>query len=421
MAADFYPIAVIGGGASGMAAAIEGAGILGPGRVLLLERGARAGRKLLATGNGRCNLSNRFAEPSRYHGADPQFVKPAFARFSVEENLRFFEKMGLMSVEEEAGKLYPMPLQAAAVLDVLRLELDRRGVTLLTGTEVTGIRTGKGGFVLSCRTEEGETFFRAGKVIVACGGEASAGLGGCDSGYQLLQSLGHTITRRLPAIVQLKADVKAVKGLSGSKFDAVLTLLDRGKPVQIERGELLFTDYGVSGPPVMQLSGAAVRILEGKRTATLLVDFLPEMTEEQLSPLLFQRRKLLKSRRLEDFMTGFVPKRLGQAILKLAGAAPLSREAGSLSEEEIRGCAGLLKALPLLLTASNGMKNAQVTQGGAVTAEFDPRSMESKRVPGVYATGEVLDIDGDCGGFNLQWAWSSGRLAGESAAGGQRR
>ena len=421
MAAELYPVIVVGGGASGMAAAITAAGILGPGKVLLLERGARAGRKLLAAGNGRCNLSNRFADVSRYHGADPGFVGPAFQRFPVEENLKFFERLGLLAVEEEEGKLYPMSLQAAAVLDVLRLALEEGGVNLLTGIDVLSVRPGKEGFSLLCKTEEGERLFRARKVVIACGGEASPGLGGCKGGYALLGSLGHRITPRLPAIVQLKADVKGVKGLSGSKFDARVTLLSGKRPVRTERGELLFTDYGVSGPPIMQLSGSAVRLMDKGKPAALSADFLPDWEEEAVREQLFRRKKLLRGRKLEDFMTGFVPKRLGQMALKAAGAAPLSREAGSLTHEEIGRTAALLKGFPLTLTGDNGMKNAQVTQGGAVTAEFHAGSMESKLVSGLYACGEVLDIDGDCGGFNLQWAWSSGRLAGESAAAGLRR
>lgn len=416
MGTEIYPVAVIGGGASGMAAAIEAAGILGPGKVLLLERGARAGRKLLATGNGRCNLTNRFADVSRYHGADPGFAGLALKRFPVEANLQFFERLGLLAVEEEEGKFYPMPLQAAAVLDVLRLALDEGGVNLLTGIDVQAVRPGKGGFSIICGADGGEPVFRARKVIIACGGEASPGLGGWSGGYSLLAGFGHRITPRLPAIVQLKADVKGVKGLSGSKFDARVTLLSGRKPVRAERGELLFTDYGVSGPPIMQLSGGAVQLMDEGKPASLSVDFLPDWDEEQLRSQLFRRKKLLRGRKLEDFMTGFVPKRLGQMVLKAAGAAPLSREAGTLDSGEIAASASLLKGFPLRLTGDNGMKNAQVTQGGAATAGFNPGSMESRLVEGLYACGEVLDIDGDCGGFNLQWAWSSGRLAGISAA-----
>ena len=419
MSETVYPVAVIGGGASGMAAAIEAAGILGPGRVLLLERGQRAGRKLLATGNGRCNLSNRDLRAARYHGHDPGFVLPALERFPLEDTLAFFARMGLLTVEEEGGKLFPMPLQAAAVLDVLRLELDRRGVLLRTDTDAAALRPGKGGFSIVCRTPDGETVFRARKVVAACGGEASPGLGGCSCGYALLSALGHRVCPTLPAIVQLKADVSGVKGLSGSKFDAAVTLFAGGTkpcPIREERGELLFTDYGVSGPPVMQLSGHAARALEAGQAPFLSVDFLPDWDAGELRAVLFQRKKALSGRRLEDFMTGFLPKRLGQLALKMSGAAPLSRAGGTLTPEELGACARLLKDFRLRVTGTGGMKNAQVTQGGVLTGGFDPATLQSRKVPGLYACGELLDIDGDCGGFNLQWAWSSGRLAGRSAA-----
>ncbi len=410
------PLIIVGGGASGMAAAITSAAVLPPGSVTLLERGARVGRKLLATGNGRCNLTNRFAGEDRYHGGDPSFVRAAFQRYPVKSNLDFFYKMGLMAVEEEDGKMYPRSLQAAAVLDILRLEMERLGVDVRTETEVRGVRQKGSGFALDVFTGQEQQVLLARKVILACGGEASAGLGGSDWGYRLLKQLGHSVTERLPGIVQLRTDVSATKGLSGSKFDACLTLSDGTRPVRREKGELLFTDYGVSGPPVLQLSAAAARLLQAGKRARLLIDFASDLLEERIAVVLAGRKKARRDKRLEDFMTGFVPKRLGQCLLKTAGVQPLSRPASSLTEKELADTAGLMKGFPLPVTGTNGMKNAQVTLGGAVTSGFDPAAMESRRVPGIYVTGELYDIDGDCGGFNLQWAWSSGRLAGASAA-----
>lgn len=412
------PVLIVGGGASGMAAAITAASHLPQGSVTVLERGARVGRKLLATGNGRCNLTNRLAAEDRYHGKDPAFVRSAFRRFPVKSNLDFFYKMGLMTVEEEDGKMYPRSLQAAAVLDILRLEMERLGVQVQTDVEVRGIKKTGNGFLLDgtdLKTGEVKRW-SARKVILACGGEASGGLGGSDLGYRLLKSLGHPVTARLPGIVQLKTDVTATKGLSGSKFDAALTLTEGRRIIRQEQGELLFTDYGVSGPPVMQLSASAARLLDSGRKAQLFIDFAPDLAQERITGMLTGRRKARPDKRLEDFMTGFVPKRLGQCLLKTAGVQPLSRPASSLSDAECGEVARLMKAFPLAVTGTNGMKNAQVTIGGAETAFFDPETMESRLVPGLFVTGELYDIDGDCGGFNLQWAWSSGRLAAEAAA-----
>ena len=412
-----YSLAIIGGGASGMMAAVTAAGA-GCGSVLLLERGGRIGRKLLATGNGRCNISNRNAGRTGYYGAAPGFVRPAMERFTVEKTLRLFEEMGLPVVEEENGKLYPYSLQAAAVLDVLRLELERLGVEIYTDSEVQAIRRMKdGSFRMQVQSGEEKTEYAAKRVIVACGGEASAGLGGCNGGYRLLEGLGHRITPRLPGIVQLKGDMNGLKGLSGSKFEASLTLKDGQKVCRREDGELLFTDYGVSGPPVMQLSATASRLLDKGRKPVLEIDFLPQIAENALIGMLHRRAKDRPDKRLEDYFTGFIPKRLGQCVLKLSGAAPLSRLSGSLERQEIETVARLLKCFPVRITGTNGMKNAQVTIGGADTSQFNPETMESKLVKGLYATGELYDIDGDCGGYNLQWAWSSGQLAAVEAVG----
>lgn len=413
-----YALAIIGGGASGMMAAVTAAARKECGSVLLLERGGRIGRKLLATGNGRCNISNRNAERIGYHGSAPGFVRPAMERFTVEKTLRLFEEMGLPVIEEENGKLYPYSLQAAAVLDVLRLELERLGVEIHTDSEVQSIRRIKdGSFRLNVQSGEDRNEYAAKRVIVACGGEASAGLGGCNGGYRLLEGLGHRITPRLPGIVQLKGDMNGLKGLSGSKFEASLTLKDGQKVCRREDGELLFTDYGVSGPPVMQLSATASRLLDRGRNPVLEVDFLPQIAENALIGMLHRRAKNRPDKRLEDYFTGFIPKRLGQCILKLSGAAPLSRLSGSLESGEIETAARLLKCFPVRITGTNGMKNAQVTIGGADTSQFDPQTMESKLVKGLYVTGELYDIDGDCGGYNLQWAWSSGQLAAVEAVG----
>jgi hypothetical protein len=229
------------------------------------------------------------------------------------------------------------------------------------------------------------------------------------------------VTARSPGIVQLKTDTLATKGLSGSKFDAVLTLTDGKKAVRQESGELLFTDYGVSGPPVMQLSATAERLLQSGKKPQLLINFTPDLDGERIVGMLAGRRKARPDKRLEDFFTGFLPKRLGQCLLKTAGVQPLSRPASSLTDAECRAVAERMIRFPLAVTGTNGMKNAQVTLGGAVTDFFDPATMESKKAPGLYVTGELLDIDGDCGGFNLQWAWSSGRCAGKAAAAGLRR
>lgn len=405
-------LAIVGGGASGLCAAICAAMGGKFRQVTLLERGNRVGRKLLATGNGRCNLTNRFFAEQNYHGLLPEFTRPAFSRFGLEEILAFFEELGLLFHEEENGKLYPRSLQAASVLDALRLECDRLGVQTCCDTEVTRIRPGKSGFNL---TLNGTDAFSAQRVLIAAGGAASPKLGGTDSGYRLLEGLGHHITPCLPSIVQLKTETAAIKPLTGIKFEGIASLYDGECLLRTESGEVLFTDYGLSGPPILQLSCSATHLV-GKKGANpaIVLDLFPEYSEKELSKLLYQRKYARPDTLLENFLLGLLHKRLGQTALKAAGIVPLSRTADSLSRQELAALTKLLKGWRLAVTGTMGLANAQVTAGGADVREFFPDTLESRLVPGVFACGEVLDIDGDCGGFNLQWAWSSAMLAAES-------
>lgn len=408
MMKENYDIAVIGGGAAGLVAGITAA--RKGARVLITEKEPRVGRKLLATGNGRCNFTNRYTAVEHYHGADPDFTAYANTRFSPADNEAFFRSLGVMAVEEEEGKVYPLSLQAAAVLDMLRLETERRSIDLRVSTEIKELLPRKKGFLLK---SEGASFF-AEKVIVACGGMASPELGGCGLGYRLLESCGHRRTALAPALVKIKTDNRLTNGLKGIKVEGVLTLRKRGKVVGRERGEILFTDFGISGPPVLQLSRCLC--FEHPEDFVAELDLLPQWEEKGLLALLRERRELLGDSTLEYYLTGLVQKKVGQLLLKEALASKLSRLGGDLTEEELKRIAGILKHFTLEVKGVLGWKQAQVTAGGVVTADFDPETMESRIVPGLYAVGEVLDIDGDCGGFNLQWAWAGGRLAGECAA-----
>lgn len=407
-------LAIVGGGAAGLCAAVCAGRSGAFGRVLLLERGPRVGRKLLATGNGRCNLTNRFFSAENYRcrdGQAPDFVKTAFQAFGLSETLEFFESLGIVLTEEDGGKIYPRSFQAASVLDALRFEAERLGVEILCGQEVTGIRPTAEGFLLF--TENGR--HRASRVLLAAGGAASPKLGGTDSGCRLLESLGHGVTQLIPSIVQLKTETETIRALTGIKANG-RTILTDGKDSFAEEGEILFTEYGVSGPPVMQLSCQAGRMLARGRRPALFLDLAAEYGEKELLQLLEQRAAARTWVLLENFLVGMFHKRVGQAAMKAAGITPLSREAGSLSGGELRMLAAQLKSWKLPVTGTMGLANAQVTAGGAELSEFDSETMESRLVPGLFACGEVLDIDGDCGGFNLQWAWSSAMLAARSMA-----
>lgn len=393
-------IGIIGAGASGMAAALAAAENTDV-EVLVLERQSRVGRKLLATGNGRCNLTNLHALEGGYHGESPDFSRAALTRFSPEETLAWFRSLGLYTVAEPSGRVYPYSDQANSVVDVLRLAMDKPNITLVTGFTVEKIRREPEGFTLSSR----EDSYFCHKVIVACGGLAGSKLGGTMSGYQLLGKLGHRSTRLRPALVQIKCGWGGVVGLKGVRANCHAEILRDDRVFAQSTGELQFTEMGLSGPVIFEISRD---VCFGKGDWRARLDFLPEMSQEELEEMLLERQR--RNFPMEELLTGILHNRLGRVLTKAAGIG--GRQAGDLTREEIAQVCRTVKDFDIPLTEPLGMDSAQVTAGGALTENFDPRTMESRLVPGLYACGEVLDVDGDCGGYNLQWAWSSGRTAG---------
>ena len=393
-------IAVIGGGASGLTAAIAAAEA--GASVTIYESGSRCGRKILATGNGRCNMTNINAELGNYHGRNPAFIKGVMKRFWVSETLSFFEELGIVAKTEEKGKVYPYSDQASAVLDVLRLRCEADGVNIITDFEVSDIKRRKDGFEI--KSYKGGKAY-ADRVVIATGGKAAPNLGSKGAGYELLKAFGHSITELSPSLVQMRTEGDTAGKLKGIKFTGAVRMGE-----YIEEGEILFTDYGISGPPVFSLSSRY-----DKHKAVEL-DLMSDYTEDEVLNLLYMRIGRNPDIPLESFFVGMLNKRIGQVLLKDLGIAPLSRKACTLSEKEIQSCVRAVKHWRFGIAGTQSWNNAQVTKGGAATEEFNPSTLESKLVKGVYAAGEVLDIDGDCGGYNLQWAWSSGIIAGRSAA-----
>ena len=396
-------IGIIGGGASGMAAALAAAENPNV-QVLLLERQARLGKKLLATGNGRCNLTNLHAKDRGYHGNDAAFAQYAISEFDPLETLNWFKKLGLFTVAEDSGRVYPYSDQANSVVDSLRFALEKPNITVLTGCEVTKIRRSGSGFIL----ETAEESISCDKVIVACGGLAGTKLGGSMAGYKLLSKLGHHSTRLRPALVQLKSSWGGVVGLKGVRANCRAEILHDGELFAASHGELQFTEYGISGPVIFEISRD---VCQGKGLWLCRLDFLPDMEEQELLAELQRRRET--NLPAEELLTGILHNRLGRVLTKAAGIGNCLIK--QLEDVELLAVCRSVKAFELELTEPLGMDSAQVTAGGIVTEEFDGFTMESRLIPGLYACGEILDIDGDCGGYNLQWAWSSGRLAGLSA------
>ncbi len=379
-----YDVIVIGGGAAGLAAAVSLARM--GRRVAVLEAQARVGRKLLATGNGRCNLTNIHARAEDYFG-DRALARAALEAFPPESVLAFFASLGVPARVDAQGRAYPASNQASSVLDALRLSLAEAG-----GEEVVGFRVARLSGEMAATAQDGRVA-RGRCALLATGGLAAPDLGAADAPF--VRALGHRFTRRFPALSPLETE--PVSALRGLRAQCALTLGDR-----TERGELLFTEYGVSGIAAMQLARFA------RPGMALEVDFFPEGRVDVAS-----RARMLPARRVEDFLAGVVPKRVGQALAKSAGV-PLSRPAGELSLAEAAALEAALHAWTLPLRGVRGFAQAQVTAGGLEASEFDARTLASRRAPGLYAAGEVLDVDGPCGGYNLQWAWASGLLAARS-------
>ncbi|MCD8016859.1 MAG: aminoacetone oxidase family FAD-binding enzyme [Oscillospiraceae bacterium] len=394
-------ILIIGGGASGMTAALMAARKK-DNRVTLLERQARVGRKLLSTGNGRCNLTNTGAAPERYHGGGAAFTAPALAAFGPERALEFFRSLGLMTVEEYGGRVFPLSNQAASVVDVLRFALEKGNITVAAGERAERVKRVGGSFEV--KTDKGAR--RADKLIVACGGCAGAKLGGVTDGYEILRLLGHRIIAPRTAMGPLVTDPTYPRALKGIRADAAVRLLTGGAVRAEGEGDLLFADYGVSGTAVFDLARYVPQ-----SGGELSIDFFRSCTLAEVTDYLAARRVTRPTAPANALFIGALQTRLGQMLCRSAGISG-SRTAGELSPAELEHLAGRAKDFRLAVISAAGFDAAQVTAGGADTAQFDPKTLQSRLVPGLYACGEVLDIDGDCGGYNLQWAWASGTLAG---------
>jgi predicted Rossmann fold flavoprotein len=405
-------VIVVGGGASGMLAAIAAA--RKGAAVTILERNPRIGKKLLATGNGRCNFTNVNAEATCYNGVNPRFVFGALKRFGVEETIAFFEQLGIAHKIEEQGKVFPMSDQASSVLDVLMYEMKELGVEVRCDAYVQKINPRNRSLLLALAN--GETM-EGDKVILATGGKAMPSSGSDGNGYKLAEELGHTVTTVFPGLVQLMLEGDFFARIQGVKLVGTAELWDKGKIMAEDRGDILFANYGVSGPPILQLSRTAGEILQQQRTPILKIRVLDNFTNEELTELLQTRFRNNPEKTIEFSLVGLINKRLIRVLLKEAGISDLRVPVRSLGARECGSIATVLTDWRFKVRGTKGWQSAQVTAGGVSTAEIDPQTLESKIVPGLYFTGEILDIDGQCGGYNLQWAWASGYTAGEHAAG----
>lgn len=403
-------VAVIGGGASGMMAAITAA--RNGARVTVFEPKERLGKKLLATGNGKCNFTNLCQAPDCYRGTHPEFAGTALQLFSVDRTLAFFEEIGILA-KLKNGYAYPNSEQAVSVADALSMELRACGVHLQREAVQEIACRKNGGFLVV--TEQEKTEFS--RVILACGSRAGLPEQAEFHGYDLVYSLGHHTTRLLPALVQLRSKEKWLKTVAGVRTEAEVTLLSGACPVKRETGELLFTEYGLSGIPVLQLSRFAGELLAEQKEVVCLIDFFPTRTVNDLQKLLSDRRNNCRKRTAEELLVGLLNHKLNYILLKECGLEPTApAETVWGKVQAIQQMAARMKGLSCRITGTNSFSQAQVTAGGIRTEELHEDTMESRLHRGLYFAGEMIDIDGTCGGYNLQWAWSSGYVAGLHAA-----
>ncbi|SHE98001.1 hypothetical protein SAMN02745784_02412 [Tissierella praeacuta DSM 18095] len=402
-------IIIIGGGAAGMMAALSVK--RNGGDALILEKNDRVGKKLLATGNGRCNYTNKNLNINNYHGNNPKFAYSALSEFDVERTIEFFESLGITPAVEDNGKVFPLSFQASSMLDVLRYEIETQGIELITEAQVFEIKK-KNQFTVTLKDKR---IFEGDRVIIATGGMALPSSGSDGNGYNLCKKLGHTITEIFPGLVQLKLESKFLRALDGVKFLGVAGIYIDNKLILEDSGDILFTSYGISGPPVLQLSRTALDYMNKEKNVELRVSIIHTKTQEELLEYLVNRFKLMPNKTIEIALIGLINKKLIIPLLKETNIDK-NKNAASLSKDEMRKLSEILTSWSFKVIGSQSWGNAQVTAGGVNTAEVDNKTMESKIVKGLYIVGELLDIDGDCGGFNLQWAWSSGYIAGLNAA-----
>ncbi len=402
-------VGIIGGGAAGLVAAIRAA--RDGHDVTILEHMERVGKKILSTGNGKCNLTNVDQGAEHYHGTHPDFAVRVLNQCGYQTTLHFFTELGIYTRNRNGG-LYPYSEQASAVLDVLRIAIAELGVKVICGINVEQIEHRDQFQVWTAKTGTAakKECYRFDRLILATGGMAAKSTGSDGSGYRLAASLGHRIIKPLPALVQLKSPQDYFKSIAGIRCEAGLHLYMDDTYVCSEQGELQLTNYGISGIPVFQLSGRVARALYEKKSVRIQIDFMPDMpTVEALTEYLARRAVTAPHKLLQEWMIGLFHKNLCALFLKQCHLKGICR-AAELTSQEIAALARCIKQFDVPISDTNSFEQAQTCSGGVDTAELKD-TLESRLVPGLFFAGEIMDINGDCGGYNLQWAWSTGMLS----------
>ncbi|WP_345971013.1 MULTISPECIES: NAD(P)/FAD-dependent oxidoreductase [Sulfurimonas] len=402
-------IAIIGGGAAGLMAAITAAEA--GAEVTVYEQNGEPGKKILASGNGRCNIINRATGIEDYEGEAPAFAATALEAMNFTAFERFCKRIGLLLEVKEDGKCYPMSQEARSVQSALIRAAQHRGVRFENNATVTRIEKEGNMFTLSVREETR----RYERLIIATGSPAAPQLGGNESGMTMAEHFGHRIVPPFPSLVGLHLEASGLEKMAGTKTTARVTLFVDNQPLQEEEGDLLFTRYGVSGFAVLDLSHAVSRALRDFEYVTLKVDLLPRFTAQSLAAQLEQMAKLIPDDTLADLLGGLLPRKLIRPLL-LAQKLSAEQRCGELNAKTAKKIAYIIKQWPFTVSGTHGYQHAEVAGGGVATEEIDPGTMASRKAEGLYFAGEVIDITGHRGGFNFHFAWGSGYLAGLHAA-----
>lgn len=400
-------VIVIGGGAAGLTAAISAARLSA--NVTIIEHTEHIGKKILATGNGRCNLTNLNQKAEYYYCEQKEYPWKVLKSFNAEQTLQFFQELGIYT-KNKNGYIYPYSEQASSVLEVLQIECSRLNVKIALKTKVEEVRQKNKQFQIL--TNQG--MFLADSLIIATGSKASPKTGSDGSGYVIAKKMGHKILEPLPTLVALKSQGNFWKTMAGVRCDARLSLYIKNCFVRSERGELQITDYGISGIPTFQISHDAVKALNRKCSVLVSIDFMPECKDEIFPQFFSQRIRSSKTKTVEELFLGLLHNKLASVLIKQS-KVPFDLPCHKLSKEQITRLITVMKNFEIPIVGSNSYEQAQACLGGVDTKELT-EALESKRVKNLYFAGEVVDVDGICGGYNLQWAWSSGYVAGFHAA-----
>lgn len=396
---------IIGGGACGLVAAIEAAkrGL----KVTVYEKNTKVGRKILATGNGRCNITNQSIKAANYHSQSPSFVNTCLSRFGSSKCIEYFGELGLEMTQGEKGRMYPMNQQSSTVVDILLIECKRLGVEFVLSSEVTKIAKSNDKFIIETADKKATFDF----CLCATGSLAMPTLGGSDSGYNFATLFGHKLIPVAASLVQLVCHEKELKDLSGVKVVGNIDIYTDGQKRKSAFGDILFTNYGISGSAVLDVSRVASVSLQTNQKVFVVLDLLPNFTKEGLEKLLQKRLKIAYEKSLSLWLEGLINKKLAPFIITRSELPKHISKASQLGIKEIKKLVHTLKNIKLSVIDTKGFASAEVCAGGVDVSDINPNTFESKIVKNLYFGGEVLDVDGDCGGYNLHFAWASGFVA----------